>query len=63
MTKDEAIGVIGIMLEADGGCSHCVGSLLDDFNKAGFGWHVDVDAVLDYESDLEDHITPEPDNL
>lgn len=34
MTHDEAKTVIGILKEADGGCSVCVVSLVRDFKKA-----------------------------
>jgi len=34
MTRDEAKTVVGILKEADGGCSNCVTSLVIDFKKA-----------------------------
>lgn len=33
MTREEALVVIDIVKEADGGCVSCLGDLLDDFIK------------------------------
>ena len=41
MTKEEALKVVLIMLQADGGCSTCGGGLLEEFIEA-FPDHEDV---------------------
>ncbi len=42
MTKVEAFRLARIIGTADGGCSVCVGNLVDKFNAAGFGWSLEL---------------------